>query len=65
MLTMILGIALIVSAAALDSFFRERMTEIGHKGAFVQGGAFDYNEYHQECEKHGWAACRSTPCGSR
>jgi hypothetical protein len=53
---MILGIAWIVSAAARDSFFREGMTEIGHRGAFIGGGAFDRNEYPKQGEKHGWAA---------
>ncbi len=43
-------------AAILDSFLRERMTRIGYRWALLEGGAFDYSEYHRERKQRGWSA---------
>ena len=56
MVMLVLGAILIGLAAVLDSFFRVRMTRIGHKWALLEGGAFDYSKYHLERKQHGWAA---------
>jgi hypothetical protein len=46
----------IVAAVVLDSFFKFRMTKLGHKWVFLKGGTFDYKEYHHERLEQGWAA---------
>jgi hypothetical protein len=56
MLMLILGGLLIGTAAVLDSFFRGRMRAIGSKWALLQGGAFDYSNYHEARKEHGWPA---------
>jgi len=56
MVMLVLGCILIGVAAILDSFFRMRMTRIGHKWALLEGGAFDYSKYHQERKQRGWSA---------
>jgi len=56
MLLLILGGILIGAATILDSIFRIRMTRIGHRSALLQGGAFNYSEYHRIRQLHGWAA---------
>jgi hypothetical protein len=53
---MILGGMLIVVAAGLDVIFRERMVRLGHKRAMLQGGAFNFAEYHKVRINNGWAA---------
>lgn len=44
------------AATLLDLVFRERMKDMGHKTALVQGGGFNYAEYHRVRSKFGWAA---------
>jgi hypothetical protein len=56
MAIMVLGGITIAAAVILDSFFKFRMTKLGHKWVFLKGGAFDYKEYHKERLEHGWAA---------
>ena len=53
---MILGGILIGSAVILDFIFRLRMTRIGYKWVFLQGGAFNYREYHKVRAQYGWPA---------
>jgi len=53
---LIAGGLLICVAAALDAGFRIRMSRIGYKWALLQGGAFDYSQYHKVRKDHGWAA---------
>jgi len=50
------GIVLIAAAMVLDFVFRFRMVRLGYKWAFLQGGAFDYRNYHSVRAEHGWAA---------
>jgi hypothetical protein len=54
MLMLIAGISLIAVGAALDTFFRLRMTRLGHKWAFLQGGIFNYSRYHKARKQYGW-----------
>jgi hypothetical protein len=54
MFLIILGGILIGSAGILDFIFRLRMSRIGYKWVFLQGGAFNYREYHKMRVQHGW-----------
>ena len=54
MVMLILGGVMIGISALLDSFFRARMAQVGHKWALLQGGAFDYRKYHEERKQRGW-----------
>ena len=54
MVFLVLAGVLIVAASALDWVFRERMASIGYRKAFLQGGAFNYAEYHKVRERCGW-----------
>jgi len=56
MILFILGGVLLAIGGSLDLFFRERMTDLGYKWALLQGGAFNYKNYHTERKKHGWSA---------
>jgi hypothetical protein len=53
---LILGGILIGAASVLDWTFRERMASLGYRKALLQGGAFNYSEYHKVRELHGWSA---------
>jgi hypothetical protein len=53
---LILAGILIGGASVLDWTLRERMASIGHRRALLQGGAFNYSEYHKVRELHGWPA---------
>ncbi len=52
----ILGILCVSAGGVLDLLFRERMTDLGHKWARLQGGAFNFSQYHKVRREHGWAA---------
>ncbi len=56
MVMLILGGALLGIAAVMDTGFRLRMKRSGYKWAILQGGAFDYREYHKVRREHRWAA---------
>jgi hypothetical protein len=56
MFMLILGLLLIGGAAILDSIFRVRMSRIGRKSALLEGGAFNYSNYHKARAAHGWSA---------
>jgi hypothetical protein len=56
MLMLILGLLLIGGAAILDSIFRLRLFRIGRKSALLEGGAFNYSNYHKARAAHGWSA---------
>jgi hypothetical protein len=53
---LIVGLLLIGGAAILDSIFRLRMFRIGRKSALLEGGAFNYSNYHKVRAEHGWSA---------
>jgi hypothetical protein len=53
---LISGAVLLGIGGILDSLFRSRMMRLGHKWALLQGGAFNYKEYHQARKRQGWAA---------
>jgi len=56
MLFLIFGFLFIGGAAILDSIFRIRMSRIGRKSALLEGGAFNYSNYHKVRANHGWSA---------
>jgi hypothetical protein len=56
MAMLIPGLSLIGIAAAMDFFFRLRMTRIGDKTALLLGSAFNYRKYHAARTQYGWAA---------
>jgi hypothetical protein len=56
MFLLISGIVVIFAGGALSLFFRVRMARLGHKSAILEGGAFDFSEYHKVRLENGWAA---------
>jgi hypothetical protein len=56
MVFLILAGILIGAGAVLDCIFRFRMARIGYRKPLLQGGAFNYAQYHQVRERHGWPA---------
>jgi hypothetical protein len=52
---MILLILAGLREGVLGSAFRLRMTRIGHKGALLEGGAFDYRRYRKVRKEYGVA----------
>jgi hypothetical protein len=56
MLLLVFGGLLIGTAAILDFIFRLRMTRVGHHTALLQGGAFNYAEYHKARNMYDWSA---------
>jgi hypothetical protein len=56
MFMLILGLLLIGGAAILDSIFRVRMFRVGRKSALLEGGAFNYSNYHKARAAHGLSA---------
>jgi len=56
MLMMVLGIAFLAAAGAMDLVFRFRMKHLGHKWMLLRGGTFNYREYHQVRRANGWPA---------
>jgi hypothetical protein len=55
MTLLIVGGVLLVAALTLDFAFRMRMVQLGQWSALLQGGAFNYAEYHRRCVDQGWA----------
>jgi len=53
---LVLGVLSIGVAAGLYLEFRLRMRRLGRKWALLQGGAFNYSEYHKVRKEHGWPA---------
>ena len=56
MALLIIGGVLIGMATVFDTVFRLRMTRLGHRTAFLLGGALNYAEYHRVRVKEGWPA---------
>ena len=53
---LVVGALSLAAGGILDLFFRLRMTRAGYKIAMLQGGAFNYREYHNVRQKYGWSA---------